>query len=63
MVESPQNHAHNEEEDRILPGKYVDIPTSNDIKTDNLCIGKVLSGKPVKITVVHNVLQHAWGSG
>lgn len=48
-----------EQDDKILLGKYVDIPASNEIRTDNLCIDKVMGGRLIKKTVVHSVLQQA----
>lgn len=48
-------------DDRTIKGKFVDIPENVDISTGNLCVGKVICDKHVKATVVHNVLQQAWG--
>lgn len=47
-------------DDRNSPEIYVEIPGNDAIHTDNICIGKLLSARPMKTTAIHNVLQHAW---
>lgn len=56
-----QKHDPPEYNERIRSGKFVAIPDIVEIPTDNLCGGKVICDKQVKMSVVHNVLQHAWG--
>lgn len=52
---------NNNSDDRTTQGKFVDIPDNADIYTGRLCVGRVISDKYVKSSVVHNVLQQAWG--
>lgn len=61
MERRNQDHDPSEEDDRIQPGKYVDILENVKIPTKNLCACKVICDKQMKMSVVHNVLQHAWG--
>lgn len=56
-----QEHAFSKEEDRIQLGKFVDIPENVEISADHMCVGKLISAKLIKTSVVHSVLQHAWG--
>lgn len=51
----------NNSDDRTPIGKFVDIPENADISTGRLCVGRVISDKQVKSSVVHNVLQYVWG--
>lgn len=58
-----RNHGHGppEDDDRIRPGTFVEIPENVEISTHNLCVGKIISDKHIKMNAVHNVLKHAWG--
>lgn len=41
--------------------KFVDISENVNISTGRLCVGRVLSDKQIKSSVVYNVLQQAYG--
>lgn len=58
----PSNLRHDlpDDDDRISPEKYVDNSGNDAIRTDKICIGKLLSTRPMRSMVVHNVFQHAW---
>lgn len=58
--ESEQEHGILELEDRIRLEKFVELPENVEIPTENLCMGKVICEKQIKINAVHNVLQHSW---
>lgn len=48
------------DDDRICPRYFVDILENVEIPTENLYVGKMISDKTIRMTTVHNVLQHAW---
>lgn len=56
-----KEYESHEDDDRTRTGKFVDILEHVDIETMNLCVGKVISDKHIKSSVVHNVLQQARG--
>lgn len=61
MKSRNQGHDPPKMDDRIRPGKFVDISYNVEIPTTNLSVGKIISDKPIKMNIVHNVLHHAWG--
>lgn len=60
MEKAQPEHGSKDDDDKIPYGTCVDISESYEIRTDNLCLGKVLGGRPIKRSAVHSVLQHAW---